>query len=317
MIRTISFRGLGLFLLFAFLVSIYLGSLDQMDLPRGWLMQVRLPRVLAGFSAGAMLAVSGFIFQTLFSNPLADPYVLGVSSMSGLFVVIALSLSSALSNLQLGFVGAFGGVLAAIAISSIAFLKRQNMSFVLIVGILLSLFSQSLLSLIYVFKDPAFAGTIQGWFFGDLSRPSLFGAIWMQAVLWLIFFVGSKRVEELDLLAFGESIARGQGLSIQAVRSKWILLGSLLVAFQVSQTGMIGFIGLLIPYFLKRRYGFFARDLLKANLILGGGIVMLLDAISLRVFYPYSISIGVWTALIGTPFFLFAIFKSSQNGEWS
>jgi len=268
---------------------------------------IRLPRVLAAFFVGASLAVAGAAMQALFRNPMADPYILGTSSGG------ALGASLAIVFLGGFFVPIFawiGAVVAILIVWSIAGRKGViSVETLLLTGIAVSFFFSALVSFLI-----AVAGQnvhqILFWLMGGFWNASSTDAMLAAALLIpagaLLFFMG----RDLNALSLGEETAAHLG--IDATRARWTVLGAstLLVAGAVSIAGSIGFIGLVTPHIVRMLLGPDNRVVIPASILAGGIILVIADTLA-RTFFS-DLPVGIITAFIGAPFFIWLIY---QRGE--
>jgi len=302
-----------LFWLGSFWVALRVGAVSDADFDL--VLQLRLPRVILASAVGMGLSVAGATLQALFTNPLCEPYTLGISSGAALGAVIgsALGYDASYSGLAVpAFVGAllFAGVLSVISRRS-----TSSQLAVLLAGVMLGLLGSSLVAVWMAVSD---AQGIQGaliWLMGSLSRArmegsilSLFGVITLSLLLW-------RKWRELDAFLLGEEGALALGVSVQQVRTQMILLTSLLVGLCVSGAGMIGFIGLMIPHFVRRFSGSLHLTLLPLCAIWGATSLNLADSLARTAIAPYELPVGVVTALAGAPFFLSILLKRMGRVE--
>jgi iron complex transport system permease protein len=268
---------------------------------------LRPARVLAGCLVGAALASSGATLQSVFRNPLAEPYLLGISSGGALGAAIGLALPALSALVPLL---AFGGALAAAAsIYALGGRSARGASFdrarLLLVGVALSAFLSAALSLVVTLSNKAeLAQQILFWTLGGLAEVNA-------AQLWfLVFalvaggavFLGSAR--DLNALRAGDEDARSLGVDVAAVHRRLLIAAALLSAASVACAGLIGFIGLVAPHMVRRIAGENARVLLPAAAILGAALLCGCDAVARSVARPAELPVGVVTALLGVPLFL-------------
>jgi iron complex transport system permease protein len=280
------------------------------------LRELRLPRALLAIGVGSALSVSGVVMQTVLSNPLAEPYTLGIASGAALGAAIAMTL-----GLKLSFFGLnVGAVLGALAVLSILIKlvsqgragKSESM---ILVGVMLSLTCASMLAIWMALSDPIGVQAITFWLLGDLSRVDLKTAIallFLSLVICGYFWVFSRK---LDAFLFGEDLVESFGVSHQQTQQISILLVSILVGFCVSAVGMIGFVGLIVPHLIRR----FLKTSLHYHLIpmsfIWGAVVLTLsDAIAHSVGQPHELPVGAVTALVGAPAFIY-LFRKRRGGE--
>ncbi len=278
--------------------------------------QIRLPRVLLGFLVGLSLALSGGAMQGLFRNPLASPYVLGVASGSsaGAAAVIALGLRGPLA-LPLG--AFLGGSLAVVLVYRLAQTKagRSSGFGLILAGVALGAAFAAVTSfLIFLTAGDRRLSEILFWTMGGLGRANwrYVWALLPVVILGIIFLQASAR--ELNALALGEEGA--QHLGIEPERLKKILLGvtTLLTSTAVAFAGTIGFVGLITPHVMRLLLGPDHRALLPATALAGGIFLVWADAAARTVMRPAELPLGIITALIGAPFFLYLL-RTRTGGE--
>lgn len=301
--------GIGLWVL-ACIFALKYGAVPgaEFDL----VIQLRLPRVLIATAVGAGLAVAGAVLQVLFSNPLCEPYTLGVSSGSALGAVLGVAL-----GLEWSFAGLAGTAFAgALVFASVlyAISLRPGVSNVtlLLAGVVLGFLGSSLVALQMALFDPNGLQGAMLWIMGDLSRARIQGA--SSALLGVMALIGALWLKwrDLDALLMGEEGARALGVDTSRIRRKVILLVSLLIGLCVSGSGMIGFIGLIVPHFIRRFSGSLYRSLIPLCAIFGAATLVFADALARIVARPYELPVGVVTALFGAPMFLWVILHRKE-----
>ncbi|HBQ21466.1 MAG: hypothetical protein A2Z91_04525 [Deltaproteobacteria bacterium GWA2_38_16] len=272
--------------------------------------QLRFPRILLAILVGGALATSGTVMQVILKNPLADPYILGISSASSLGAVLAF-----VFHLPFGMIPicAFMSAFIAIFIISRAAQKYASTSshFLLLTGVLLSFLFSSIVTLVLSFAQPFEGATLLFWLMGGLSHPfSLFFILLSLSGTFLLFYLLYKKAYALNLLNLGEESAHALGLSITSTQHYFFILSSLLTALAVSLSGMIGFIGLMVPHFVRLLWGGDHRLTLPLNFLIGSWVLLLMDTL-LRTCFIREFPIGVLTTLIGAPLFLIILWKKS------
>ncbi|HTQ79207.1 MAG TPA: iron ABC transporter permease [Thermoanaerobaculia bacterium] len=273
--------------------------------------QLRLPRVLLALLAGGGLAVSGLSFQTLFRNPLAEPYTLGVASGAALGAVLALRLTEGqLLGFPLLTLLAFAGALAATGlVVGLGTRRRQGdeTGTLLLAGIAVSLSCSALILFLQYLSDSTQTFRMVRWMMGGLSVAGY------REVLWLLPWVvgGSASLLllrwDLNLLLTGEELAASRGVDLGRLRLRILLLTSVMIAALVAMAGPIGFVGLMVPHILRRFVGHDHLALTPACLLGGGAFLALCDAGARVVMAPAELPVGVVTALLGGPFFLWLL----------
>ncbi len=266
--------------------------------------QLRLPRALAAFGCGGLLALSGALMQVLLRNPLADPYVLGISGGAAVGALSALLLG--LASPWVDGAALTGALLSMFAVFGIA---RGSGSWtqtrLLLTGVVVASGCGALVSLLLALSpDRALRGMLF-WLMGDAGaadRPWL-----VLGVLLLGVLVTLPMARELNLLARGERHARALGVDTRRVATVVFLLASLLTAAAVTAVGAVGFVGLVVPHLLRLVLGNDQRLLLPASALGGGGLLLIADTAARTVVAPLQLPVGVLTALIGVPLFLWLL----------
>lgn len=272
------------------------------------LWQLRLPRVLLALLAGGALAITGATFQTLFGNPLAEPYTLGVASGAALGAVLAQQFLGPLLGFGFSatFVASFAGALAVSALIVGLASTRHGLqtSTLLLAGIAVSLSCSALILFVQYLADFTKTFRMVRWMMGGLAVVGFGEVLW--ALPWVLVGVVVLLLHrwELDQLLTGEELAVSRGVDL--VRVRWRVLGttSAMVGALVAVTGPIGFVGLVVPHVLRRWTGPAHLHLLPACLLGGGAFLALCDLVGRLVLAPAELPVGVLTALLGGPFFL-------------
>jgi iron complex transport system permease protein len=297
------------------LLRFALGQSGQISTDYGMIIwNIRLPRILLGILVGASLSVAGTSFQALLRNPLADPYVLGVSSGSALGAILALivephlTLSPALSAL-LTPLGAFLG--AAATITVVYFLGRREGQIDSTTLLLGGVITASFLSAIIMFLMNTLTGNLRGlsfWLMGDLSTPLQKNIYWF---LGVGFFVAAGAIyttaTDLNLLLAGEKEAMHLGVDVPRVRLVVYIAASLLTGLAVSVSGAIGYVGLIVPHAMRLIFGSDHRVLLPTTALGGAIAVVFADTLARTVVAPSELAVGAVTAVAGAPLFIYLL----------
>lgn len=279
-----------------------LGVADGLDALILW--DLRLPRLLTAFAVGGLLALAGAWFQALLGNPLAEPYVLGVAGSAAVGAVVVLSLFPE-SSLGMSF-GAFIG--AGIGIAVVMAFVHLGPGRLLLAGVVLAAFWSALIALMLALLPQGQLGLALGWMLGDLSSsavpvPALL-ACWALALACGLLLAAS-----LDRLLLGEKHAAALGVDVRRLRWVLLLAASSATAIAVTAAGTIGFIGLVVPHAMRLLFGGMHRVMLPASAIGGGVLLMLADAGARSVIAPAELPVGVVTAFIGVPVFLWLLWR--------
>ena len=266
---------------------------------------IRLPRVLLASAVGMGLAVAGVVLQALFSNPLCEPYTLGISSGASLGAVVGGSLGLSLNYAGLAGTSLFGWLFFLLILYGLSRTILRGKFSLLLGGVMLGYLGSSLVALWMAFSDSNGLSGALFWLLGDLSRARLTGACFsLGAVFILTAFIFLRRAD-LDALLLGEEFASSLGVSVNLSRRRLMILSAVLVSICVSSAGMIGFVGLVVPHFVRRLVGSFHFKVIPLSCIWGAVALTVSDAIARIAFTPHEIPVGVITALSGVPAFVF------------
>ncbi len=276
--------------------------------------EIRIPRIIAAILVGAALSVSGAAYQGIFKNPLVSPDIIGASSGAGLGAALAIVLSFSAAGIQ-GM--AFGFSLAAVfATYSIGMKIRRGSDPTLILiltGMLIGTLFSSFISLIKFMADPyEKLPAITFWLMGSLStitnRDILTILIPVITGFILIFLIRWR----LNIMSFGDEEAQALGVNTGKLRLMVILAATLLTASVVSISGIIGWVGLLIPHLARMITGPDYRMLIPVSMLLGGSFLLLVDTVA-RILLPMEIPIGILTSIIGAPAFIYLLANSKRR----
>lgn len=321
-----------LFLALALLLSIAIGSvfISPAEIWRSLsghgaetsfaiLWKIRLPRTVLVLLTGAGLGISGASYQGLFRNPLADPYLIGVASGAGLGAVIAMSFQVQYSNWGLFIVPLAAFIMALLTVAIVYVIARIGHTVpttnLILAGVAVSSFATSLTSFLMLRSTDDMRRAL-GWLLGG-SIQNGWASIF--AVLpFIIVGVGILLASgyALNLLQFGDDQAQQLGLNVTRTRTVILISASLVTATAVSFSGIIGFVGLIVPHLMRMWVGGDYRRLLPLSLISGATALLIADVISRVVLAPQEIPVGIVTALAGAPFFLWVLRRSKNQGYW-
>jgi iron complex transport system permease protein len=276
------------------------------------LLQIRLPRVLAGAVVGASLSTAGVAFQGIFRNSMADPYVIGVSSGAALGAALAIVLGTSfnipgIADIPLlAFIGALLTILVVYNVARVG--SRVPVTTLLLSGIAFSIFLSALVALLEVFAGWQLH-TLVFWLMGGFSYVEL-KELWIVGILAsvgiVIIYVYAR---DLNILQLGEDEARHLGVATEKTKKVLIVAGSLATAAAVSISGIIGFVGLIIPHVTRLIVGPDHRILIPSSILVGAMFIMLCDTLSRMVLAPIDLPVGIVTALSGGPFFIYLLKK--------
>lgn len=265
------------------------------------LWRLRLPRAGAAWSVGAMLAMAGCLMQVLLRNPLADPYILGVSGGAAFAALLGMTLGAAFALVP--FLALAG---AAISILLVFGLARGTGPWsgtrLLLTGVVMAAGWGALISLVLAMGNDNSLRGMLFWLMGDLSYATV--PIWVLAVLVATFAAVMGFARSLNVLAMGETTASLLGESTERLLWLVYLLASLLTATSVAIAGSVGFVGLIVPHLMRLLVGSDHRSLVPASTLFGGAFLVLSDTLARTVIAPGQLPVGVITALLGVPLFL-------------
>lgn len=277
------------------------------------LFSVRLPRILFAGIVGASLSVSGVVFQALLRNPLADPYILGISGGSALGAIIGIVIGAGSFYLGVPLL-AFGGALTTVFLVFVIAGNSRGMlldNSLLLSGVIVNAFFSAAILFSLSIVDSMELHSISFWMMGDLSRVS-FGEISVAATfLALSFTVLYGQARKLNLMVQGEEIAQQMGVNIQNTKYLLLIVTSLLTSFAVSLAGIIGFVGIMVPHMMRLAIGSDHRLLLPAAALFGASFLVAADTIARIILSPAELPVGVITALCGAPYFIFLMKRKS------
>ena len=329
-----------LFLILVVALSIAIGSvfIPPADLGRilvGWmkrealseplktfafiLTDIRLPRTVLVLLSGAALGGSGAAYQGLFRNPLADPYLIGVASGAGLGAVLAMSLKWPYSFWGLMAVPAMAFISALLTVFLVYALARVGRTVpttnLILAGVAFSSFASALTAWMMLRSTGELHRAI-AWLIGGASQAGWGPVLTVLPYLALGLGVLVLSGHALNLLQFGDEQAQQMGLPVTRVRALILLAASLTTAAAVAFSGIIGFIGLIVPHVMRLWFGADYRRLLPLSIIGGAGALLLADVFARSVMAPQELPVGIVTAIVGAPFFLWVLRRAKNQGYW-
>ncbi len=305
----LSCASLLFFVFLALLVSLKIGAVqldwkEVLSFQSDIVSKLRLPRILLALLVGAGLSLSGAVFQALLRNPLADPFVLGISSGSAVGATLAIILGLTALQPIFSFAGALLTIFVVLSVS-----KNFNQHSLILTGVILNFFLASLLTLLLAISSPHQLANAYLWLLGSLSyQPldSVFKILPIFVVLFSFIYLASGK---LNILVLGEEDALSLGLSTKKWSFIFFIATSFLVALVVSVSGIIGFVGLMIPHACRNLFGNDYRILIPTSALMGSLFLLICDTVARTVLLPSEIPVGVVTALLGTPLFIFFLKK--------
>jgi len=271
------------------------------------LWELRFPRLLTAFAVGGLLALAGAWFQVLLGNPLAEPYVLGVAGSASAGAVTGLMFMP--ESAWAMSAGAFAG--AWLGIVTVMFFSHLGANRMLLAGVVLAAFWSAVLALLLALLPEQGLFRAFSWMMGDLSHSDL--PIPVLLLAWAIALAcGLFLSSSLDKLLLGERHAEALGVDVKRLRQRLLLLASAVTALAVTAAGTIGFVGLVIPHLMRLLFGSLHKAVLPASAIGGGLLLVLADSATRTVIAPAELPVGILTAIIGVPVFLFLLLRRTQ-----
>ncbi len=295
-------------------MAVALNNSDSLD--RLILLQIRLPRVVFAWSVGAGLALVGAVYQVVLRNALASPYTLGVSSGGALGAVLALKLGLVLSVGFISSVALFSIAGSLTAIGLIFFFsrywKQASMYSIILLGVAFSFFFSAVNMLIHYLADFTETFKMMRWVMGALDVAgwayplTALGLTLLGAAYFLFHY------RHFNVLLTGEELAKSKGVDVERLQKHSLILGAVLAGFYVALAGPIGFVGLVIPHMIRMMFGANHKYVFLGALMLGGVFLDLSDTIARMLIAPAEIPVGIITAFLGGPFFVFLLLRQSR-----
>ncbi len=307
---------------FATTVSIILSRIPFLNIPETWaaniesiVMNIRMPRVILAGVSGAALAVAGATYQGLFRNPLADPYLIGVSQGAALGAVIGflIPVSSEFWSLNVvslfAFIGGLGAVFVVYSLGKVG--KTLPMTTLILAGVALGAFLTAITSYLLITSGSSLHG-ISSWLMGGFSSPK-WVHVWITVpiitlgCLFICLFGRSLNVMQLD-----EEQAQQLGINVEMTKRILLVVATLITAAAVSFGGIIGFVGIIIPHAVRLIWGPDFRFLLPLSIVIGSIFLILADLFARTIMSPTEIPLGIVTAFFGAPFFLYLLRRKKK-----
>jgi iron complex transport system permease protein len=300
---------------FSHIAGIITGSLPADDPVRLVVMKIRLPRIILAGIAGFALALGGVVFQAILRNPLADPFILGVSSGSAFGAVLAIFFG-------LGFsfgvpVFSFCGALLTIYLVMSMGAKRMGMesSTILLTGVIINAFFTAVIMFFISVSADERLHSMLFWLYGDLSRSRISQLGFIAVIVLGVFVWLYSLSKELNIITTGDDIAAQLGVNVDTTKKTCLLLVSLLMGLVVAFSGLIGFVGLIVPHLARMAFRADHRMLMPVAALGGAIFLIAADTLARTLVSPGELPVGVITAFMGAPFFILLLRK--RGGQWS
>lgn len=276
---------------------------------------IRLPRVLLGVIVGASLSIAGCAFQGMFKNPMADPYIIGISSGAALGATIAIILKLDINIFNISIITVFafiGALLAVTIVYNIAKVKNKiPITYLLLAGVATGQLFTAIMSFLMVLYNKDMTKIIY-WTLGSLSGKGWAPIKSIAIPIIVIMFVLNLFAKDLNIMLTGEESAQSLGVDVEKTKIYILILGTFITALVVSVSGIIGFVGLIIPHIVRLLIGPDHRILLPVSALVGGIFMIFADTMARTIISPTEIPVGIITALFGGPFFIYLL-KSRKN----
>ncbi|OOV87303.1 FecCD family ABC transporter permease [Oceanospirillum linum] len=279
--------------------------------------ELRLPRILLALAVGAILAQSGAVMQGLFRNPLADPGIIGVSSGAAVGAVIAIvwlpASISAWSVPVAAFISGLGATLLVYGLSQTR--SGTSVLVLLLAGVALSAFAGAAIGFVSYFASDENLRALSLWQMGSLAGSDTHKILLASATFALLAYAFQKRAGALNALLLGEADARHLGINVERLKLELIVLTAVGVGVAVACSGIIGFVGLVVPHIVRMTTGPSHKTLLPLTALCGALLLLVADLFSRLAVQPAELPVGLVTALMGAPFFLFMLIQ--QRRRWN
>jgi len=291
------------------------GSLDTDDPARLILLKIRLPRIINAAIVGFSLSLGGVIFQALLRNPLADPFILGVSGGAAFGAVLGIffGFTFALGVPLMSFAGALLTIYLVITLGT----RKMGMesSTILLAGVILNAFFTAIIMFFISTTADSRLHTMLYWLYGDLSQSRYGPLVLLVPVLLVVSFILNGFAKEMNLITAGEETAFQLGVEVERIKILSLILVSLMVGLVVSFSGLIGFVGLIVPHLSRMAFGSDHRLLIPVSSLGGAVFLIAADTLARTLISPSELPVGVITAFMGAPFFIYLLKK--KGSRWS
>jgi iron complex transport system permease protein len=290
--------------------SVFIDPLKATQIDKTIIFSYRLPRLLEALFIGASLGLSGSVLQIVLRNPLADGFTTGVASSSALGAVLAICF-----GFSTPFIPVFAVIFGVFGIFAVIFATKNSTDYttLILAGIVLNILATSFIGFFKYFFEESIGGIVF-WLMGGFYSVSYEKAFIVLLVFSAVLFVFLKISVELDIFSFDFSTASSMGVNVKLLKSLSYVLSAILVAVSVSFSGIIAFVGLVVPHIARAFCGYRARDNMVISSFLGGILVVLADILS-RTIMPTSeeLPIGILTSIIGGLFFFYLLIKKKSS----
>ncbi len=273
------------------------------------LFSVRLPRIIFAGIIGAALSLGGVIFQAILRNPLADPYILGISGGSALGAIIGIVIGAGSFYLGIPLLAFMGALATVFLVFVMAGGNRGPLmdNSLLLSGVVINAFFSAAILFFLSIVNSMELHSITFWLMGDLSNASIREIVIVGVCLLLGFILLYAQARKLNLIVQGENTAQHLGVNVEKTKQWLMIVTSLIISVAVSLAGIIGFVGIMVPHLMRLVFGSDHRLILPVSALFGASFLIVADTIARLVFAPAELPVGVVTALCGAPYFIFLL----------
>lgn len=276
-------------------------------------LNLRLPRVILAVLIGAALSVCGAAYQSIFRNPLTDPYVLGISSGASLGAAVSIVLGLEAYMLGVGVCALVTGLLTILAIYRIASIgNRMHTTTLLLTGVCITFLISAVISFLMVLNQDKMESIIF-WTMGSLASATWSDVAFVVPVVLIGVAVVLYYCRDLNLMLVGSETAQSLGVEVEKVKRILLLVTTVMVAFCVSACGVIGFVGLVVPHCMRLLCGPDNRKVIPYSIFVGGLFLLLCDTLARTLLMPAELPVGSLTALVGAPLFVYLLYKNKKT----
>ncbi|MBA7509912.1 Hemin transport system permease protein HmuU [subsurface metagenome] len=278
--------------------------------------QIRLPRIFLSIFVGIALASAGVIFQGLFRNPMADPFVIGVSAGAAFGATIGLVFITGVGLLGISTITIFallGALATTFLVYSISSARgKVSVTTLLLSGIALSAMLSAMTSFIMIFRTHDLTKIIF-WIMGGLTAASWYKFNIIAPMVVVLIIISGFYMRDLNIISLGDERAAQLGVQTERVKKILLIMASLIAALAVSVSGIIGFVGLVTPHILRLIVGPDHKILYPTSAVAGGIVLLMSDTLARTILMPREIPVGIITSIVGVPFFLYLLVKSKKQ----
>jgi iron complex transport system permease protein len=300
--------------IFNYFVNIFTGKLSLSSEEELIVFSVRLPRIVFAGIVGASLSLGGVVFQAILRNPLADPYILGISGGSALGAIIGIVVGASSFYLGVPLLAFVGALVTVFLVFIVAGGSRGPLldNSLLLSGVVVNAFFSAAILFFLSIVNSMELHSITFWLMGDLSRASFREICIAAFCLVLGFVLLYAQARKLNLFVQGEETALHLGVNVERTKQWLLVVTSLIISVAVSLAGIIGFVGIMVPHLMRLVFGSDHRLLLPVSALFGASFLIAADTIARVIFAPAELPVGVITALCGAPYFIFLLKRNAR-----